>query len=208
MKKFYGAYENSNEINFIELPDQFVLKTNHGSGGVIICQNKDELNIKECKKQLDNDLKNNYAKVALEYHYSSIKSRVICEEYKNDGSGISPINYKIYCFNGKPECVLALAERDRKLKRGYYDNNWNCLEYIKEEYESSNKLEKPVDLHKMFEIAADLSKPFPFVRVDLYNVVGKIYFGGLTFTPSAGVFTYLTQETLDYFGSLIDLNKY
>jgi len=208
LPKLYGTYKKSREINFDKLPDQFVLKTNHGCGGVIICQNKCELNIDACKKQLDNDLKRNYAKVALEYHYGSIKSRIICEEYINDGSGQSPIDYKIYCFNGKPECVLTVTERDIAAKLSHYDRNWNRLEHIVEKYRSEKELDKPVNLEEMMEISADLSKPFPFVRVDFYNVAGKIYFGELSFTPAAGVITYFTQETLDYFGSLIDVDKY
>ena len=167
------------------------------------------MDVEASKKQLDNDLKQNYAKVAYEYHYNTIKGKIICEEYINDKTGRFPTDYKIFCFNGKPECILVLTGRESGVKRYCYDVNWNFLQYIRnDKQKNSLKLEKPVNFDKMLEIAANLSKPFPFVRVDLYNAGGKIYFGELTFTPSAGVHKSFTQEALDHFGSLIDLKKY
>jgi len=209
LPKLFGVYKNSDEIDYNKLPDQFVLKTTHSCGDTIICVNRDVFNINECKNHFNTILKQNYAKVAFEYHYSNIERRIICEEYINDGTGKHPVDYKIYCFSGQPEFVGAFIGRGRNLKRGYYDKNWNFLEYVKkEERDNSGNIDKPVNLSKMLEVAADLSKPFPFVRVDLYNANGKIFFGELTFTPSAGVYTHFTQETLDYLGGLIDLDKY
>lgn len=205
LPKLYGVYKDANEIKWDELPEQFVLKTNHGCACTIICKNKSELDKKQTIDKLNKSLKQNYAKLTLEYHYSNIEPRIICEEYLHESEQrLLPLDYKILCFSGKPECVLVCSDRESKVKRKYYDINWNKLNYLKET--SKNEFEKPKNWNEMLEIAKILSKDFPFVRVDLYNINGKIYFGELTFSPDAGINQSLKKEALDYFGSLINLN--
>lgn len=116
-----------------------------------------------------------------------------------------PIDYKFYCFNGKAECILVCSEREKDLRLDYYDLNWKYLNYAKKEYRSNIKLEKPENLEKMIEIAEKLAGDNNFVRVDLYNIAGKIYFGELTFTPCAGTVYYNTQEALDYLGEKLKI---
>lgn len=203
--ELYGVYDNPEQIKFEDLPNQFVLKTNHGSGDVKVCSNKSNFDINKCKKELKKSLNSNFSKNTLEYHYSKIKPRIICEQYINDGKGNLPIDYKIYCFNGKPECILICSNRDKKVKVDYYDLEWNYLEYAKKENRSNEIIEKPENLDKMLKIAEDLSKDMTFVRVDLYNAYGKIYFGELTFTPAAGLINNITQDALNYLGQLIKI---
>ena len=207
LPKLYKVYKNVNEINIEELPDKFVLKANNGCGNVCICTNKKEFDVKKAKEHLNYAIKNNFAKENLEYHYKNIKPCIICEEYIEDKNRINPIDYKIYCFYGKPECILVCSNREIKLNLDYYDINWNYLEYAKKQYRSKETLEKPKKLSEMLKIARKLSEDFKFVRVDLYNIDEKIYFGELTFTPAAGTIYYNTEESLTYLGSLLEIDK-
>ncbi len=205
LPKLYGVYENANEIPFGKLPNEYVLKTNHGCGCTIIKQNTKDINEYETIKKLNKSLKTNYAKSTLEYQYSKIKPLIICEEYLREYGKKNPTDYKFYCFNGHVECVLICTERDKKLKLAYYDLNWNKLNYTTKEYINAGIIEKPKNLKQMIKIASKISQGFPWVRVDLYNINGKIYIGELTFTPAAGIIKYNTQESLDYLGTLIKI---
>lgn len=205
LPKIYGIYENVNQIDLKNIPDKFVLKTNHGSGNVFICDNKHNFDFENCKKILNKLLKKDFSKKTLEYHYHYIQPKIICEEYIEQKNKKNPDDYKIYCFNGKPECILVCSEREKKLKLDYYDLKWNYLDYSAETYKSHKIQKSPKNLNKMIEIAEKLSQGFKFVRVDLYNVDGKIYFGELTFTPAAGLVNYNTEKAQLYLGSLINL---
>lgn len=206
LTKLYKVYDKVDEIKLEELPDKFVLKTNHSSGSVIICKDKKHFDIENAKVVLSKVLKQNFSKQSLEYHYSKIKRKIICEEYiEPEDSALMPNDYKIYCFDGKAICTLVCSEREEELKLDYYDLNWKYLNYSTDEYKSYKTIEKPIKYDEMIEIAERLSEGFPYVRVDLYNVKEKIYFGELTFTPAAGVTKYNTQEALDYFGELIKI---
>ncbi len=207
LPKIYGVYDNANDICFDKLPNAFVLKTNHGSGKVYICKNKKNFDIETCKYELNESLKKNFAEQYLEYHYSYIKPRIICEEYLNDGQNEMPLDYKFYCFDGKVECILLCSEREKKVRLDYYDLDWKYLNYAKEEYRSNKKHNKPKNLKNMITIAANLSKGFDFVRVDLYEINGKIYFGELTFSPSAGILYKHTEAAIKYLGSKLTITK-
>lgn len=205
LPKLYGVYNNANEIIFEDLPEECVLKTNHGCGCTFIKRKGQEIDEKFVKKELNKSLKNNFAKNTLEYQYMDIKPRIICEEYIKEGGKINPLDYKFYCFKGRVECVLLCSEREQQLRLDYYDTNWEKLDYAKPEYKSDKIYEKPRNFEKMIEIASKLSEDFPWVRVDLYNVEGRIYIGELTFTPAAGIIKYNTQESLNYLGKLIEI---
>ncbi len=207
LPRLYGTYQKVDDIDYEKLPNQFVLKANNGCGGVIICLDKNKLNIKECNRNLKKALKKNFAKESLEYHYKNIKPLIICEEYINDGTGKNPIDYKINCFDGNAKCILVCSDRDKDMRLRYYDLNWNYLDYTAKELKSKKEFEKPKNLKEMIKIAEDLSKDFPYVRVDLYNAKGKIYFGELTFTPSAGMIHSMDQNGLNELGKLINLEK-
>lgn len=205
LTKIYKIYKNVDEINLNELPEKFVLKTNNGSGKVYVCIDKEKFNLNEIKKALKKNLKENFAKECLEYHYAKINPLIICEQYLGEDDGTLPKDYKIYCFNGKAECILVCSEREKKLKLDYYDFNWNYLNYAKEEYKSKKEISKPKKLKEMLKIAEDLSRGHKYVRVDLYEINEKIYFGEMTFTPAAGLIKYNTEEALKYLGDLIKI---
>ena len=205
LPKLYGAYNSFQEIDFNSLPSKFVLKTNHSCGDVYICLDKKNFDIESARKVLSKKLKENYAKKKLEYHYSKIKPKIICEEYIDDGSGKMPKDYKFFCFNGKVYSILVCSNRSIKVEQNWYDIEWNELDYVTEKYKNNIKHEKPKNLDKMVKVAEELSSDFKFVRVDLYNANGKIFFGELTFSPAAGFIRFVKPEILEKYGSLINL---
>lgn len=203
-----ATYTDANQIDINSLPDKFVLKCNHFSGHVFICTDKKTFDLKSAQRQLNEDLEKNFADINKEYYYSYIKPVIIAEEYLNDGSHKNPVDYKIYCFNGKAESILVCSNREVKLKLNDFDLNWNELDYTTSDYRSAEKLTKPKNLKRMVKIAEQLAHDIPFVRVDLYEIGGKIYFGEYTFAPGAGIIRYYKQEALDYLGQKLDFNLY
>ena len=206
--KTLKIYTSADQINLDELPEKFVLKCNHGSGKVFICQSKNNFNLNQIKIELRKMLKQDFSKQTLEYHYSFIKPLIIAEEYLDDGENTNPVDYKFYCHNGIVESILVCSERNISLRLDDYDLNWDMLDYTYDKYKSHKEITKPANLDTMIQIASELSKEFPFVRVDLYSIKGKIYFGELTFTPAAGLITYYKQSALDKLGEMIDLKQY
>lgn len=203
LPKLYGVYQKAEEIDLEKLPEKFVLKTNHDSGSIFICTDKNTFDFASAKQKLNQSLRRNFARRHLEYHYKYIKPRIICEEFIEGENGNAPADYKIFCFDGKPECILVCENRQEDLKLSYYDLNWNKLDYVKKQYASDNIIPKPENLDVMLKMAENLSQGFKHVRVDLYNVKGKIYFSELTFTSAAGLGKKQTKEALEYLGSLI-----
>lgn len=208
--KTYNIYINANEINIDELPEKFVLKCNNGSGDVFICNSKDEFceHFEDIKKILNKNVSSDFSKVCLEYHYSYIEPCIIAEEYLNDKLHKNPLDYKFYCFNGKVKSILVCSNREKKLKLDDFDLEWNNLDYTYDKYKSNEKIEKPKKLQEMINIAEQLSKDMPFVRVDLYEINEKIYFGEYTFSPAGGLIYYYKEDALNKLGKLIDLNNY
>lgn len=194
LNKLYGVYEDPEKIDFSQLPNKFVLKCTHGCGYNIICKNKEKLNQKETKEQLKKWMKERYGWATGELHYTKIKPKIICEKYLCDRNGKMPLDYKIYCFNGKAICILVCSEREEKLKLSYYDLEWNRVDYEKKNWSSKKNIEKPDNLEQMIAYAEKLSKQFKFVRVDLYNDNGKIIFGELTFTPACCCAPYYSKK--------------
>ena len=183
--KILKIYNNSQQINFFELPEKFVLKTNHGSGFNIIVDNKTNLNINEVKSILQKWLEIDYGKMSAEFHYSFIKRKIFAEEYL----GKDLKNYKFLCFNGNPKYVYVSIKENEKKYRNFYDMNWNflnlsCLSYPHPTYKYI--VPKHFDLMKNY--AKQLSSDFKFVRVDLYELENEIRLGELTFIPNNGFF--------------------
>lgn len=203
--KLYGVYNSANEINFDNLPDKFVLKCNHGCGDIEFCKNKAIFNQELAVKHLNEAMADDFATHNLEPHYHNIERKIICEEFLPCKDDQLPIDYKFYCFSGKVECILVCSEREKNLRLDYFDLNWNYLPYAKKRFRSNKTLHKPKNLNEMIAIAKKLSAGFPYVRIDLYNINGKVYFSEMTFTPAAGKTDYNTSEALKYFGSLLKL---
>lgn len=205
----YGTWFNFSDINFDELPERFVLKCNHDSGGLVICKDKKTLNMKNVKKKINNCLKDNFFYIGREYQYKNIRPRIICEQFISDNGNI-PVDYKIYCFNGKPDVILVCKDRfkndSHKAQYLYYDQLWNFLPWNKgDELLENFNIEKPKNLDEMLRIAQKLSEDFVFARIDLYNIGGKIYFGEITLTPNSGFDADITENTDLYFGNKLEI---
>lgn len=181
-----GAYDSTEEINFDLLPQKYVIKTNNGSGTNIIVKNKDDINIKKIDKALKKWLNTDFAYKAFEMHYTYIKPKIIIEDFIEDSKG-ELNDYKFLCFDGKVHFCWVDTDRFNNHERNVYDRNWNLESWKQHKYNSiSSNLEKPKEYDRMVEIAEILSEGFSHVRVDLYNVDGRIYFGEMTFTNGSG----------------------
>lgn len=201
-----GVWDKAEDIDWEKLPNRFAIKCNHGCGYNLICQDKSKFDIDAATKQLNKWMKDDFWKEYAEVHYKSIPKKIICEEYLEGKGNALPVDYKIYCFNGKPVYIGNFIERDivtDKILRGYFDLDWKPSKVFR--YEMQAELfERPKQLEKMLEYAEILAKPFPFVRVDFYEVDGKIYFGELTFTPTGCLATYYTDEAQIELGELLN----
>ena len=185
-----GKWENYNDIDFGSLPEKFVLKCNHDSGGLVVCTDKEKLNWNEAKNKIEKSLKSNFFYIGREYQYRNIKPMIICEKFISD-NGKVPMDYKIYCFNGKPDSILVCKDRfsnnTHRASYLFFDQEWNFLPLNKgDEKLKDVNIPRPKNLEKMIEISRKLSEDFIFCRIDLYNINGKIYFGEMTFTSAGG----------------------
>ena len=209
--KLYGKYNTTDEINFDELPNSFVLKTNHGSGDCIVVTDKRKIDIGDIKKRLGRALNTKYGLYSGERHYLSIKPCIIAEEFlDNDDLGFttSLIDYKIWCFDGKPYSVWACYSRTtHETFVNVYDLNWVChpeFSVFNNHYkDGKGKVPKPQCLEEMLNAASILSKGFPVLRVDFYEVKGKLYFGELTFTSNGGYMDFYTKDYLLELGAQV-----
>lgn len=182
-----GVYEKAEDIDYSKLPDEFVLKINNGSGYNIVVKNKANLDIDKTNKQLNKWLKEDYAKMKKEPQYKNVKRKIIVEKYINDKNG-ELLDYKFFCSRGEIIIIDIDYDRFTNHKINLYNEKFELLNIKLGKYK--NKIEgvkKPENFEKMVEISKKLSKSFNFVRVDLYNVDGRILFGELTFTPGAGI---------------------
>lgn len=199
-----GFWERTEDIDWNKLPNNFVIKCNHGCAYNIICKDKKNLNQKNTEKLLNKWLKEDFGKFNAEPHYDKIKKGIVCEEYLDDGNKVL-VDYKIHCFNGKPKFVLICSNRfKRKVEYNYYDLDWKELDY------SNTKkvfFKKPKSLDKMLEISNIIAKDFPFVRVDFYEINGKPLIGELTFVPAGGLDNTLTKEADIEIGKLFDISR-
>lgn len=205
LNDLYGVYDNFEYIDFNKLPNNFVIKCTHGCGYNIICNDKASFNITSAKKKINRWLKEKYGYATSELHYTKIKPRIIVEKYLCDVEGRMPLDYKFYCLNGKVNCILVCSEREKKLRLSYYDLNWKRIPYEKREWSSETNIKKPINLDRMISISENLSKDFPFVRVDLYNDNGKIIFGELTFTPACCCAPYYTEQANEELGRKLEI---
>lgn len=198
-----GAWDCFDDIPWDELPDKFVLKTNHGSATNIIVEDKSKANKKEIKKKIDLWLSLDFAfsGKGFELHYSYIKPKVIAEQYIVDSNG-ELNDYKFLCFNGKPHFCWVDVDRQIGHKRNVYDLEWNLQPWIQAYPRSDREIPKPENFEDLKNIAQKLCEEFAHVRVDLYDVDGKIYFGEMTFTNAQGFNPITPSEYDDMLGEL------
>ena len=211
----YGKWDRAEDVEWESLPQQFVLKTNNGSGTVKLVPDKSKLDILATTKLLDDWINKKDVSTTTEFHYASIIPCIIAEEYldfsQDPNESSSVIDYKIWCFNGTAYYVWACSNRDEKATDvALFDREWNYLpekSVFNEHYrEQKNVVKRPKNLEEMLEVAEKLAKPFPVVRVDLYNIDGRIYFGEMTFTSLGGTMDFYTKDCLYEMGSLIDIS--
>lgn len=190
-----GIYDSVDEIEWDKLPEQFVLKCNHDSGGVVICRDKNNFDIGEAVKKLESCLNRNYYWAGREWPYKNIKPRIIAEEYMEDVSG-EIIDYKFLCYNGSCKYVFTCTERftEGGLKVTFFDREWNKLPIRRHYPISDQNIDKPQNFYQMIEIAEKLTKGIPFVRVDFYEINGRLYIGELTFYPGGGMEEFENYE--------------
>ncbi len=200
-----GVYEKFNEINFNNLPKQFVIKCTHDSGGNVICKDKNQLNIRKARRKIQNAMKRNYYYGNREWPYKDIKPKIIIEQYMEDESRTELKDYKFFCFNGKVKIVLVCSNRFKKLKKTFFDDKWNELNLTEGVHEKDQNLKKPINFEKMKELAEILSEEIPFVRVDFYEIDQMIYFGEITFFPQAGYEKFNPEEYDRIWGAWINL---
>lgn len=202
------VWDRPEDIDFDMLPDKFVIKTTHdgGSRGCVICKDKQELNRKDTLRRLKKSMKNNLFYKYREWPYKNVKRRIIAEKLLENEDSFTLNDYKFYCFNGLVRCVCISNNRflgDTEFD--YFDDNFNRLPFSQGGPKSKKEIKKPQTFDEMKIIAEKLSCGLPHVRVDLYEVKGRIYFGELTFFDSSG-FKEFTPEEWDYkLGSWIEL---
>ena len=199
-----GVWEHVEDIDFDSLPNRFVLKCTHDSGGLVICKNKSQLNVEEAKRKLQKSMNSNYFKWGREWPYKELKPRIIAEEFIGDER--IPIDYKFYCFNGRIDSVMLCLDRDMGYPKFlFYDTEWNRQNYMWKEHVIEKEPEAPKNFSKMLEIAQKLSEGMPCVRIDLYNIHGEIYFGEITIFNQDGFDTDITYDTDLHWGKLTKL---
>ena len=206
-----GKWNNFEEIDFDKLPRQFVIKATHGSGYNFICKDKSSLDKHLLQETKTKWMHESFYKKTRERQYKDCSPKIICEQYLEDETG-GLMDYKILCFEGKPRIIQVVTDRyiDKIGNYTFMDLNWGKLPMVYEGYPPNSRtvLKKPRKFKEMLEIAKNLSRNFPFVRVDLYYVDNRIYFGELTFTPAGGLEKFDPQEVDDQLGKLIDISKY
>jgi hypothetical protein len=204
LNKIYGIYQNTDEIKPDDLPRQFVLKANHGSGWNIICKNKNKLDWNKTRQTLNDWLHQNYFYFNQEKQYQNIPPKIICEKYLTN-HGKEPPDYKLFCFSGKVYFIEVDNNRFTNHTRNFYDTNWKKIPLVLE-YPNGPKLDlKPKNFKNMLSLATKLSLPFKHVRVDFYNLNGQIIFSELTFTHGSGFGRFFDKKYDLLFGKLFSL---
>ncbi len=203
-----GIYDKFDDINFDKLPNKFVIKCTHDSGGLVICNNKQLLNIEQIKKKIDKSLKRNYYYSGREWPYKNVKPRILIEQYMEDPKEKDLRDYKFFCFDGKVRCFKIDFNRFIKHQANYYDENGELLKFGEEVClpDFNMKLKIPSNLNKMIRLAEKLSEGIPFVRIDFYSVENKVYFGEMTLYPAAGFGKFIPEEWDKKLGEMIDLD--
>lgn len=183
-----AVYEHAEDINFDALPNQFVLKTTHDSGGIVICTDKSKLNKEKAIKTLDKALKTDFYAYTREWPYKDVPRRIIAEQYIPTPDG-DLRDYKFFCFDGVPKVMFVAADRftpGEETTFDFFDMDFNHIDVRNGHLNSTKTILKPTGFERMKELAAKLSAGFPHVRVDFYDINGKIYFGELTFFHFSG----------------------
>lgn len=202
-----GVWDKFEDIDFNKLPDQFVLKTTHDSGGIIVCKDKSKLDLDYARNKINRSLRHNYYLEHREYPYKNVKPRIIAEQYMVDESGTELKDYKFFCFNGNVKFLFVATDRPYDTRFDFFDTSFKHLPFKQGHPWATKKISRPTRFEEMLDIATTLSKGFPHVRVDLYNINGKIYFGELTFFHFSGNVPFEPKEWDYKIGEWLELPK-
>ena len=205
-----GIWNSFDEIDFSKLPNQFVLKCTHDSGGLVIVRDKSNMDMKAARRKIEKSLVHNYYYNTREWPYKNIKPRIIAEPYIEDETYHELRDYKFFCFDGEVKALFVATERQavgEDTKFDFFDENYNHLDIINGHPNASVPPEKPVNFKKMKEISEILSKGIPQIRVDFYEANGKLLIGELTLCHWSGLIPFEPEEWDRIFGSWITLPK-
>ncbi len=204
-----GIYKNFDDINFNDLPNQFVIKCTHDSGGLVICKDKRTLNQVIIRKKINKSLKKNYYYSGREWPYKDVKPRIIIEKYMEDKKEKEIRDYKFFCFNGEPKIMYVSDNSHTDNQHScFFDMNYKKINIKRKDYQEFKETpKKPINFEKMIDFSKILSNGIPHVRVDWYEINGKLYFGELTFYTCSG-FIPFENEKWDYeIGEMLKLPK-
>lgn len=204
-----GVWDSVEDVDFDKLPEKFVLKATHNSGGIVICRDKTTLDIETVKNKLSTILKKNYFFYLREWPYKNVKPRIIAEKLMENSKQKENTNlnvYKIFCFDGKPE-IIQTIQNDKTPDEtiDYFDISWKLLDLKQSFPNSKTPLEKPSTLEEMLSLAAKLSKGVAFLRVDFYDVDEEIYFSEFTFYSDSGMANFYPEDWNRRLGELINI---
>lgn len=203
-----GVWDSFDEIDFDNLPKQFVLKCTHDSGGLVICKDKSQFDKEAARKKIEKSLTFNYYWRNREWPYKNVKPRVIAEQFMEDSKTAELRDYKFFCFDGQVKVLFIASDRGKKgeeVKFDYFDENFNHLDLRQAHPMANKQIDKPQQFDKMKELASKLSKGLPEARCDFYEVDGKIYFGEITFFHHGGNVPFHPKEWDEKMGSWIKL---
>lgn len=202
-----GVWDSFEDINFNKLPDKFVLKCTHDSGGLVICKDKSMLDMESARRTINACLKHSFYWGMREWPYKNVKPRIIAEQYMEDAKTGELRDYKFFCFNGVVKALFIASGRQKagETTFDFFDTNFNHLPIRNGHPNASVLPEKPICFDEMKLLAAKLSNGIPEVRVDLYEVDGKVYFGEMTFFHWSGMTPFEPEEWDYQFGSWISL---
>lgn len=203
-----GVWGSVDEMDFELLPNQFVLKCNHDNG-VIICKDKSKLDIEKTKKDIEYHLHRNYYKKGREWPYKNVKRKIICEQFMQDCENDLLVDYKFFCYNGIPRCMYITQHINGTEYINYFDSDFNPLDVRRKDLGSLpfECFNKPICFEIMKEIAHQITLGLSWVRCDLYQINGKVFFGELTFFPTGGFAPYVSKEWELQFGEWLELPK-
>ena len=200
-----GVWDRFDDIDFAQLPNQFVLKTTHDSGGIVIVKDKGKMDMQKARKKLEKSLQRKYFLMSREYPYKDVKPRIIAEKFMVDESGTELKDYKFFCFNGEVKFLFVATDRPFDTRFDFFDADFNHLPFKQGHPWAKKEIKKPANFEEMKRAAAALSKGMPHVRVDLYNINGEIYFGKLTFFHFSGVVPFEPAEWDEKIGDYLKL---
>lgn len=199
-----GVWNSFEEIEFEQLPKQFVLKTTHDSGGVVLVENKNEIIYEKVQKKINKSLCRTYYKIGREWVYKSVKPRIVVEKFM--GSNLQ--DYKLFCFNGEVRMTLVCSERftDSGLCEDFFDNDWKHMDLKRPKHDNLQRvINKPQNFELMKRLAEKLAVGIPFVRIDFYEIEEKVYFGEITFYPASGFEGFEPVEWDEILGRWLEL---